>query len=105
MPAFRFPNTSGFAVHGELLTNYVFRDSIGQLLLEAVCNRHQHVIDALVFDETSQEGAGFSRVVVAQVLTNLLDADLAREVDLTVLEKKASEFLHDAVLRTRANPG
>jgi hypothetical protein len=80
------PRDSALRVVAELLTNYVLGDTRADVLREAIGDRHEHLVDALVLDESREEGTRLTAVVVAEKLPHLLDAEIADEVDVGMLQ-------------------
>src|ERR1041385_4372157 len=86
---------STFAVHRQLLAQRVFGDADSDVILQAIGDGDQEVIDALVVDELGQQRTRLAAVILAQEFPHLLHGDFAAKVDDRVLEQVANQFPHE----------
>src|SRR6185295_3948836 len=100
-PANRERDPSALAVHGQLLAQRVFGDADADMVLEAIGDGDQEIVDALVVDQLREQGARFAAVILAQEFPHLLHGDLAAKIDDGVLEQVANQFPHEGPPRGR----
>src|SRR4029078_2499047 len=90
---------SAFAVEADLLANDVIIDAAAQIVLQAVGQGHDHVVDASVLDQLRQQLASLRGVVLPREITNHVQGEVAREVKYRVVEQVGDKLFHRGTSR------
>jgi len=88
-------NDSAVGVDVQLIADRLLAHAVADLILQAIRQGDQQVVDALFLDDLRQKLACFAAVVLAQELPHLLHGDVALEVEVQVLEQKTNKLLHE----------
>src|SRR6187401_546803 len=86
---------SAVGIDVQLIADRLLADAVADLILEAIRQGDQQVVDALFLDDLRQKLARFAAVVLAQELPHLLHGDVALEIEVQVLEQKTNKLLHE----------
>src|SRR6476620_6238794 len=90
----RTPRHSALRVHLELLADRLIVHARLDVILQNVGEGDEQLVDALVLDQLRKESLRLAALVLAEKLPNLVQSDLALEVQVHVLQQVPSEFFH-----------
>src|SRR6476620_984014 len=100
----RTPRHSALRVHLELLADRLIVHARLDVILQNVGEGDEQLVDALVLDQLRKESLRLAALVLAEQLPNLVQSDLALEVQVHVLQQVPSEFFHvDSSFLGRSN--
>src|SRR5262249_32928987 len=89
------PQRSAFGVHLQLLANDRLGHARRDVLLQAVGQRDQEVVDTLLFDDLRKKLTGLPTLVLAQKATHRLQRDISLKIQLHVVDEVPDKFLHE----------
>src|SRR5262249_55599008 len=86
---------SALAVKEQLLANDVVRNPRGDVILQAVGQRDQQIVDALLLDDLRQELARLAAVVLPQKASDGVQRDFALKIQVHVVDEVPDKLLHE----------